>query len=127
MKLLILLSILASCASPRVIPPSTSQPAIFRDAIDSVEPRGNGVYALWRRQDSVAVYCVKTKEEYDRLVSIMTGEDHSGWIVGRYHTLNSQDFACANIENTYNLNKTPSETTFTIYVMDSFNETSNKQ
>jgi hypothetical protein len=50
-----------SCSSPSSAAINAAKPGVFVDYIDSVEPRGNGVYGLWRRNDADVIYCISDK------------------------------------------------------------------
>jgi len=62
-KLLVLLLVLviavAACSPSGNI--SKRNPGILRDYIFSVEPRNNGSYIIWVRNDDVAAYCTTDK------------------------------------------------------------------
>lgn len=55
----LLLMVVAACSPAGNI--SKRNPGVLRDYIFSVEPRNNGSYVIWMRNDDVAAYCTTDK------------------------------------------------------------------
>lgn len=83
-KVLILVGLLvllmAACSPAGNI--SKRNPGILRDYIFSVEPRNNGSYIIWMRNDDVAAYCTTDKTLADEAIDAINSR--TGLIVMEY-------------------------------------------
>src|SRR3954451_16510033 len=79
--LALLLTVLAAACSPAGNI-SKRNPGTLRDYIFSVEPRNNGSYIIWMRNDDVAAYCTTDKALGDMAVEAINSR--TGLVVMEY-------------------------------------------
>ena len=76
----LLVLLMAACSPAGNI--SKRNPGILRDYIFSVEPRNNGSYIIWMRNDDVAAYCTTDKTLADEAIAAINSR--TGLIVMEY-------------------------------------------
>lgn len=62
---------LAGCAGENL---DTSNPAVARDEIFSVEPRVNGTYTIWLVHDDISAYCATDKSMGETALKAIRGK-----------------------------------------------------
>ena len=86
--LALLLAILATACSPAGNI-SKRNPGVLRDYIFSVEPRNNGSYIIWVRNDDVAAYCTTDKAIGDTAMQAI--HSTTGLIIMEYRNRETLD------------------------------------
>ncbi|MBI1279298.1 MAG: hypothetical protein GC179_14315 [Anaerolineaceae bacterium] len=86
--LAVLLAILAAACSPAGNI-SRRNPGTLRDYIFSVEPRNNGSYIIWMRNDDVAAYCTTDKALGDTALQAI--HSRTGLIIMEYRNREALD------------------------------------
>ncbi len=84
---LTLLLLLAACSPAGNI--SKRNPGVLRDYIFSVEPRNNGSYIIWVRNDNVAAYCTTDKKLGEQAMEAV--HSRTGLIVMEYRNRETGD------------------------------------
>ncbi len=88
---ILLVGLIAACSPAGNI--SKRNPGILRDYIFSVEPRNNGSYIIWVRNDDVAAYCTTDKAIGDTAMQAI--RSRTGLIIMQYRnreTLDKESF-----------------------------------
>ncbi len=86
--LAILLSVLAAACSPAGNI-SKRNPGTLRDYIFSVEPRNNGSYIIWMRNDNIAAYCTTDKAIGDTALQAI--HSRTGEVIMEYRNRETLD------------------------------------
>ncbi len=86
--LAVLLAVLAAACSPAGNI-SKRNPGTLRDYIFSVEPRNNGSYIIWMRNDDVAAYCTTDKALGDTALQAI--HSRTGLIIMEYRNRETLD------------------------------------
>jgi len=82
-----LLLLTAACSPAGNI--SKRNPGILRDYIFSVEPRNNGSYVIWMRNDNIAAYCTTDKALGDTAIEAINSR--TGLVVMEYRNREAGD------------------------------------
>jgi hypothetical protein len=88
---ILLVGLIAACSPAGNI--SKRNPGVLRDYIFSVEPRNNGSYIIWVRNDDVAAYCTTDKAIGDTAMQAI--RSRTGLIIMQYRnreTLDKESF-----------------------------------
>ena len=88
LSLALLLAVLATACSPAGNI-SKRNPGVLRDYIFSVEPRNNGSYIIWVRNDDVAAYCTTDKALGDTAMQAI--HSRTGLIIMEYRNRETLD------------------------------------
>ena len=86
--LAVLLTIVAAACSPAGNI-SRRNPGVLRDYIFSVEPRNNGSYIIWMRNDDVAAYCTTDKSLGDTALQAI--HSRTGLVIMEYRNRETLD------------------------------------
>lgn len=83
----LLILVAAACSPAGNI--SRRNPGVLRDYIFSVEPRNNGSYIIWMRNDDVAAYCTTDKALGDTAMQAI--HSRTGLVIMEYRNRETLD------------------------------------